>query len=652
MLKENLVTQGVTVGKYRIEARIAEGGMGVFWRARDTRLDRTVGLKTLHTEFAVDAQLRDRFINEARALAKLNHPNICVLHDFFEAGEQLYIVMEYIEGETLANLVRKKSPLGRDQIVPIFRQILLALDYAHNHGVIHRDIKPSNILVSEQGMVKVMDFGIAKMVEAPIQLTRTGRKMGSLLYMSPEQIREQPVDHRSDLYSLGVTLYQVCTGRVPFDATSEYDAMKAHLEITPASPRSLNPSLPEDLEYVIVRAMSKRPQDRFQSAMEMRKALGVTDINSTSDRVTIASGEKTRIELSADHGKRKSKKHGLRWVLGLSALVAVSLAAVGVAYRMGGPITEAISKLTNSSSLSDTPRSSVESSSTQTASPASLPESTALAAIEAPAISEALVAEVTTPDGATDEALPAAAESSTESPANADSMARAAGDEATAESSGLDAFVAPEEGTQGWHKNPATPEKKPRALPKQLATPLGSGENPQQPQIAVRPKKPVVLSKYHVSVVARPTGWVQLDGQDWGREGGTLEEGYHRLEVMAAGFPMVTERFQLKGDTTITVDLEARSAHLALGDLRISARAKTGEFPPCRVKINGAAAGMVPGLRLPLKAGEYEIELTPPAHMRVDSLVFQGLCTRGGVARIQVPPQSRSFARFYLSGRR
>lgn len=621
MLKEKFVTQGATVGKYRIESRVAEGGMGVFWRAVDTQLDRTVGLKTLHTEFVLEPHLRERFTNEARALAKLNHPNICVLFDFFESGQQLYIVMEYIVGETLADLVRNKVALSRTQIVPIFRQILMALDYAHNHGVIHRDIKPSNIMVTEQGTVKVMDFGIAKMVGSQMHLTRTGRKMGSVLFMSPEQIREQPVDHRSDIYSLGATLYQVCTGHVPFDATSEYEAMKSHLEDSPPSPRSINPSVAEDLEYVITRAMAKRPEERFQSAEEMRRALAAADAAISGDRVMVASAEQTRVDIGSGPANTRPAKRNLKKAWLISGLVLVSLLALGVARRLLRNGSETDSR-TTSSAVSATPMET-----------AVRRDSMAQALVPVDASLDGIMGKPTTSvSGATERAPAGPAE---DVPATPNVM--------VPQSAPATAFVEPDV--------TRTPPAQTQGV-KTEKTPAVASTEAKRPQIADQPAKPVVLNKYNVSVVVKPEGRFQIDRLGWGPPSGKIEEGVHRLEAIGPGFPIVVERFKLRRDTTITVDLAVRSAGLVEGDLRVSAKSETGEFPPCQVKINGREAGLLPGLRLPLKTGAYEIELVPPGNLQVDSLQFEGDSFEGSRARIKVPPASRSFARFFLSARK
>lgn len=645
MLKDKLVTLGNTVGKYRIEARIAEGGMGVFWRALDTKLDRIVGLKTLHAEFSVEPSLRDRFVNEARALARLNHPNICVLHDFFESSEQLYIVMEFIQGETLADLVKHRGAFPKSEIVPIFRQILLALDYAHNHGVIHRDIKPSNIMVTEQGMVKVMDFGIAKMVEAPVQLTRTGRKVGSLLFMSPEQIREQPVDQRSDVYSLGVTLYQVCTGRVPFDATSEYDAMRSHLESTPEPPSSLNPEISKDLEYVILRAMSKRPEDRFQTALEMRNALGTSELMTTGDRVIIPSGEKTRVDgielpslISKPSVPAPTQKKRTGLILGVAGAVVLALAGTYFALRSGDSAKPAA---TQPPAVASAPTTHVEPAVNE---PAPAPASVEVGAATNAAMTEQPQDSLLAQPPATPPVTTASTQQSLQSTDRKVSPAVAVPvvESVTDRPAETVAKPAAPETKAAESKSASTPSKK-SSQPRAHTADAAPLETP------AAPKAPVILAKYNVAVEVKPAGTYQIDRSGFGRAAGKVEEGRHRLEAMTAGLPIYSQPFFLRGDTTISVDLEAVFDRAIPGDLRVSAKSSQGDFPACQIKVNGADAGMLPGLRLPLKAGLYEVELMPPGGLQVDSLQFEGTMFPGARARIDVPPRSRSFARYYLS---
>jgi serine/threonine-protein kinase len=624
MLREQLVTQGATVGKYRIEARVAEGGMGVFWRALDTQLDRRVGLKTLHSEFVLEPQLRERFINEARALARLNHPNICVLHDFFEQNQQLYIVMEFIVGETLADLVRRKRFLERAQIVPLFRQILLALDYAHDHGVIHRDIKPSNIMITEQGMVKVMDFGIAKMVGSQLQLTRTGRRVGSVQFMSPEQIREGDVDHRSDLYSVGATLYQVCTGRIPFDATSEYEAMKAHLEQTPPSPRSLNPQVTEDLEYVITRAMAKRPEDRFQSAMEMRNALSATDLAVFADRVTTPSGEKTRVDMGRSGGAAKPRMRIRTFAFAGLGIAVVLLAAWGASSFL---------KQKPGAATANAPASPLAATvTTERLSAAALRYSTAMSLVpvqaELPGITGdagvALFAQSgEVPMGLLEQLPPVGSQRPVETPTTQPAPVVKAESVASAV--------------------PPAPEKA-----RGESGAAAAKEKSRPARLAEKPAKPVVLKQYEVSVIVKPAGSFQIDRMAWGQTGDKLDEGVHRLVAMGAGYPMVSEPFNLRGDTTIWIDLAARAANLDEGDLRVFAKTAEGAFPACRVKINGADAGGLPGLRLRLKEGTYMIEVVPVGDQRVDSLQFEGETFAGTSGRVKVRAGASSFARFFL----
>jgi hypothetical protein len=241
----------------------------------------------------------------------------------------------------------------------------------------------------------------------------------------------------------------------------------------------------------------------------------------------------------------------------------------------------------------------------------------------------------------------ASAEATT--PAPSDTLAVKAPTEALVDSAAPGASATQVQVTANESTTAVIPSGKPDvAQAKNAATALREPEQ-QKPRVPHRVAKPVVLRKYNVSVVVQPAGVFQLDGAGWGQRGGRLDEGTHRLDVMAPGYPIVSDKFQLKGDTTITVDLVARSAGLPQGELRVSARSARGDFPPCQVRINGADAGVLPGLWLPLKTGSYEIELIPPRHLRVDSLQFEGTRTGGPIARIKVPPTSRSFARFFLS---
>ncbi len=212
---------GTALGGYRIVRELGEGGMGIVYEAVDTALDRRVALKVLHSEYSRNPELLERFRTEAKAQANLNHANIATLYAFVAEGGQAGMVMEYVDGETIAQIIQRRGLLPSDYAIPLFRQALLGIGYAHRRGIIHRDIKPANLMVDRQGMVKVMDFGIAKVLGSR-GLTRTGTQMGTAFYMSPEQITSKGVDIRSDIYSLGVTLYEMLTASVPFQGESDF----------------------------------------------------------------------------------------------------------------------------------------------------------------------------------------------------------------------------------------------------------------------------------------------------------------------------------------------------------------------------------------------------------------------------------------------
>jgi serine/threonine protein kinase len=263
--------RGRSVGQYEVLGEIGRGGMAVVYRAWQASLERQVALKVLPEYFLHDSEFLARFQREAKAAAALSHPNIVTIHDVGEQAGLHYIAMEYLEGGSLQDRLGRQ-PLALDETQRILAQIGSALDSAHSRGLIHRDIKPSNILFTADGRPKVADFGIARPSDEA-QLTRTGVLMGTPEFMAPEQAEGRAVDHRADLYALGVVLYQMLTGRVPFRRTTPHATLHAVIYEPPLSPRKANPALSRRIEGVVLKALAKRPEERYQRGAEMSAAL-------------------------------------------------------------------------------------------------------------------------------------------------------------------------------------------------------------------------------------------------------------------------------------------------------------------------------------------------------------------------------------------
>src|SRR3954453_8723042 len=259
--------------RYELRRHIARGGMAEVYLAHDRLLDRPVALKMLFPELSVDRAFVERFRREAQAAANLTHPNIVSVYDWGEDENTYFIVMEYIDGQTLSTVLRKQGTLLPDAAADIAAPVAAALEFAHRHGVIHRDVKPGNVLLTADGGVKVTDFGIARAANVEENLTQTGAVMGTATYFSPEQAQGTTVDGRSDVYSLGVVLYELVTGRPPFAGDNPVTIAYKHVREDPAAPRSRNPAIPVAFENIILQAMAKDPDDRYQTAEDLRADL-------------------------------------------------------------------------------------------------------------------------------------------------------------------------------------------------------------------------------------------------------------------------------------------------------------------------------------------------------------------------------------------
>lgn len=280
---------GRVVGSYRIVEKIGEGGMGAVYRAVDEMLDREVAVKAIRPELVREPEIVERFRTEARVLARINHPAIATIYSFFHDGGEMFLAMEFVRGRTLSEVLAAEGALPWRRAVPLLASALEGIEQAHRAGIIHRDLKPDNLMLTEAGALKVMDFGIARMPGSN-HLTRTGLLIGTLRYIAPEQIRGEEVDRRTDVYALGVVLYQMLTSRVPFDGPTDFAILKAQIEDPPTPPRSLVSEVPEWLDRIVLKALRKSPDDRFQTVDELRLHLtgqGALPLESGEDLPTM-----------------------------------------------------------------------------------------------------------------------------------------------------------------------------------------------------------------------------------------------------------------------------------------------------------------------------------------------------------------------------
>ncbi len=265
---ERLAAKGSTfAGKYTILEEIGHGGMGIVYKAEDTTLKRPVALKFLPAELARHEEAKGRFIREAQAAAALDHPNICAIHEVGEADGQAYIAMAHIEGKTLRERLAQQ-PLESGEAVRLAVEIAGGLDEAHQKGIIHRDIKSANIMITDKGQAKIMDFGLAKVAGGPV-ITTEVKTMGTVAYMSPEQARGEEVDHRTDIWSLGIVLYEMLTGRLPFQGERETSILYSIVHEEPTLLRQINAHVPVELQTIIDRALKKKQSERYPSAAAM-----------------------------------------------------------------------------------------------------------------------------------------------------------------------------------------------------------------------------------------------------------------------------------------------------------------------------------------------------------------------------------------------
>src|SRR5699024_10049552 len=351
--------------RYRIKRRIGGGGMANVYLGFDLILERDVAIKVLRMEFVNDPEFVDRFDREAQEATSLSHPNIVNIYDVGEEDDILYIVMEYVDGLTLKEYIQKHGPLSVEKAIDIMEQLTAAIQHAHETGLIHRDIKPQNVLINQNGMVKVTDFGIALALSATA-LTQTNSVLGSVHYLSPEQARGGVATKKSDIYSLGIVFYELLTGELPFSGQTPVSIALKHLQDETPSVRTLNTASPQSVENIVLQATAKDPFHRFESVFEMESALHValdpnymteevftppveegeetkaipiiTDeqlnnleqIDEDDDATIVHSGTQTSDRKSPDSNKKQPKKKRrsriLKWVLSLGALFILFIA--------------------------------------------------------------------------------------------------------------------------------------------------------------------------------------------------------------------------------------------------------------------------------------------------------------------------------------
>lgn len=334
--------------RYEVLERIGAGGMAIVYKAKDLLLNRVVTIKVLREQFVSDEDFIRRFRREAQSAASLTHPNIVSIYDVGKDGETEYIVMEYVEGRNLKEIIREFAPLSTDQTINLARQIASAIQNAHEHHIIHRDIKPHNILVTNDGQAKVTDFGIARAVSSAT-VTHTGDIVGSVHYLSPEQAKGLPSNEQSDIYSFGIVLYELLTGKVPYDGETPITIALKHLQEQPVPPSKLNPRIEKEVEAVIMRAISKSPETRYASIKDLLTDLdhiqagrpitplvisGLDGLESTqihkgmSDALGPIKPNEPVDKISSSETKKKNRR---RWIIGgLILLLVMIVGGIGL----------------------------------------------------------------------------------------------------------------------------------------------------------------------------------------------------------------------------------------------------------------------------------------------------------------------------------
>lgn len=311
------------IPNYTVYKKIGEGGMGTVYLAEHTMLKRKSAIKILNPELADNSEIKERFHNEAITLSKLSHPNIVSLYDFIEYEGKLILIMEFAEGEPLDEILKRDRRIEPvEKCIKIFSKILNGFSYAHRQGIVHRDIKPSNIMLTDDDGLKILDFGIAKIMQSNNRVTKTGTRMGSIYYMSPEQVLGKDVDYRSDIYSLGVTLFEMLTGKLPFgDLNSEYEIQTKIVQEPLPDILSLNLNVPPYIRNIISKATAKNPEERYTCCEDFHSDLN--SIHPDSSSKTVISSP--RFDKTVISNTQRQKKNNLKWIISSVAVFAIAI---------------------------------------------------------------------------------------------------------------------------------------------------------------------------------------------------------------------------------------------------------------------------------------------------------------------------------------
>lgn len=334
---------GSSLGRYELIEKIGQGGMATVFRARDPQLDRMVAVKVLPSFENEDPAFVERFKREAQSVAGLNHPNIIQVHDFGEDKGFMYIVMELVTNGTLSDRMTRKMALT--EVMSVIVPLAAALDYAHGRGIIHRDIKPNNVLMAEDDRLVLSDFGLAKVLEASVAITKADSAMGTPEYMAPEQALGRDIDKRADLYSLGIMIYQMLLGQTPFRGDTPSTTLLAHIHSPVPLPSSVEPDFDRKLESTVIKALAKDPNDRFQSSADLVKALSATAPapetealeDSPESAATIVDAPAMTVE--SDESTVVRRPGGRRipaWVAGVGGVAVVSAVIAALVFMVGG----------------------------------------------------------------------------------------------------------------------------------------------------------------------------------------------------------------------------------------------------------------------------------------------------------------------------